>query len=231
MSDETTRSYPESPPPPPPIPEERWTAQPPPRDRGVSAGTLLLGGLLVVVGVLWLLQAAGVVESPWRAILPGALIAIGVALLVEARHGLHGGLLTLGILLTLALSVASLVDVPLTGGVGEREYQPATFDAIDSPYELGVGEMTLDLSRVEFPAGETTVEVKHGIGDLTVILPAGVGAVVDWDLGIGDITIFESFNQSGVSHDGVERREGQGAGTVRLELSLGIGDAEVRYAR
>ncbi len=231
MSDETTRVTLEPPPPPPPAPPEAgWPAQPPPR-HGISAGTILLGGLLVLVGVLWLLQAADVVESPWGAVLPGALIAIGVAILIEARHGLHGGLVTLGIILTLALSVASLADVPLTGGVGDREHRPAAFAELDSPYELGIGEMTVDLSRVEFPAGETTVRVKQGIGDLTVILPEGVGAVVDWELGVGDITIFESFNQSGVGHDGVESRTGQRDATVRVRLSVGIGDVEVRYAR
>lgn len=233
MSDETTRVVTEPPPPPgsPPAgPEVPWPAQPPPQ-RGVSAGTLLLGGLLVVIGVLWLLQAADVIESPWRAVLPGALIAIGVAVLIEARRGLHGGLVTLGIILTLALSIASITDVPLTGGVGERDHRPATLADIDSPYELAVGEQTVDLSDVDFPAGETPVRVKHGIGDLTIILPAGVGVVVDWEVGIGDITIFESFNQSGVGHDGVERREGSGDRTVRLEVSMGIGDVEVRYAR
>lgn len=233
MSDETTRVVTDPPPPsaPPPAgPETTWPAQPPPR-RGVSAGTLLFGGLLVVIGVLWLLQAADVIESPWRAVLPGALIAIGVAILIEARRGLHGGLVTLGFILTVALTLATLVNVPLTAGVGDREYQPATFETIDSPYELGIGEMTVNLSRVEFPAGETTVEIKHGIGDLTVIVPRGVGTVVDWELGVGDITIFESFNQSGVRLDGVERREGQGAGTILLKISAGIGDVEVRDAR
>ncbi len=221
MSDETIRAAPE--PPPPPLA--------PPRRRGVSAGTILLGGLLVVIGVLWLLQAAGVVESPWRAVLPGALIAIGVAVLIEARHGLHGGLVTLGVILTLALAVASIADIPLSGGVGEREHRPATLGAIDSPYELGVGDMTLDLSGVDFPAGETSVVAKVGIGQLVIILPAGVGAIVDWKVGVGDITLFDSFNQSGVGHEGTEHRDDTGRSTVRLEVRMGIGDVEVRHGR
>lgn len=233
MSDDTTRVTLQSPPPTPPPSETQWPAQPPPPPsrRGVSAGTILLGGLLVVVGILWLLQSAGVIETPWRAILPGALIAIGVAVLLEARHGLHGGLVALGIILTLALSVASIVDVPLAGGVGEREHQPTTVAAIDSPYELGVGDMTVDLSAVDFPAGETSVVARVGIGELVVILPADVGVVVDWRVGAGEFTLFQSFNQSGVNQEGVETRDGSSGRTVRLEVRMGIGEIEVRHAR
>ncbi|HBY45529.1 MAG TPA: LiaF-related protein [Thermomicrobiales bacterium] len=205
-------------------------AAPPPR-REVSAGMVLLGGLLVVGGVLWLLQVAGITANPWRAALPGALIATGLAVLLDARRGLHGGLVSLGIVLTLALAAVSVTNVPLSGSIGERDYRPATLADISSPYELGVGDMTLDLSAISFPPGETLVVASVGMGQLEVILPAGVGTIVDWQVGAGDITIFDSFQQSGAGRSGVERREGSSGHVVRLQLSIGVGDIEVRDGR
>jgi len=52
--------------------------QPPPAQRGPAAATVLAGALLVLVGVGWLLDANGV-DVPWRAVLPAALIAVGLA--------------------------------------------------------------------------------------------------------------------------------------------------------
>jgi hypothetical protein len=50
-----------------PLPPTRPTV---PADRhGPAAATVLVGALLVLVGIAWLLDAAGV-EVPWRAVLP-----------------------------------------------------------------------------------------------------------------------------------------------------------------
>ena len=51
---------------------------PPAGRAGPAAATVLVGALLILVGIAWLLDAGGV-EVPWRAILPGALIAVGLA--------------------------------------------------------------------------------------------------------------------------------------------------------
>ena len=48
-----------------------------------AAATVLVGTLLVLVGIAWLLDAAGVVV-PWRAILPASLIAVGLACVAGA---------------------------------------------------------------------------------------------------------------------------------------------------
>jgi hypothetical protein len=51
---------------------------PQPARRAPAAATVLAGALLVLVGVGWLLDANGV-EVPWRAVLPAALVAVGLA--------------------------------------------------------------------------------------------------------------------------------------------------------
>ena len=56
----------------------------PPADRhGPAAATVLVGALLVLVGIGWLLDAGGV-GVPWRAVLPAALIVLGLVVLASA---------------------------------------------------------------------------------------------------------------------------------------------------
>ena len=119
-----------------------------PADRhGPAAATVLVGALLVLVGIGWLLDAGGV-EVPWRALLPAALIAVGLACVAGAFQGRQQAMMVVGVALTAVLSVAVAADwdlpVPLAGGVGDRTERPAT-QAELADYELGVGDLLLDL--------------------------------------------------------------------------------------
>jgi len=102
-------------------------SQPEPAGRGPASATVLAGALLVLVGVAWLLDANGV-EVPWRAVLPAALIAVGLATAAGSMRGRQHGLMVLGLALTLVLAVAVGTDwgleVTLVGGVGDRVEEP-----------------------------------------------------------------------------------------------------------
>jgi hypothetical protein len=50
--------------------------------RGVSAGRLAFGMLMVALGAGWLLEALDVIDIPWDAVAPTALIAVGLGLFV-----------------------------------------------------------------------------------------------------------------------------------------------------
>ena len=93
-------------------------ASPPPSSR-FHAGRLVLGLVVVVIGVAALLQAAGVSDVPWKAVLPGSLIAVGLGLVIAGRRSEsgQGGLIAIGIVLTVLLAAASAVDIPLEGGL------------------------------------------------------------------------------------------------------------------
>ncbi|MGZ8626356.1 MAG: LiaF transmembrane domain-containing protein, partial [Actinomycetota bacterium] len=58
---------------------------PPPPTTPPRTGRLVAGVVLVLIGVGWLLEVLDVVEFPWEVLLPAALIAVGVALLLTAR--------------------------------------------------------------------------------------------------------------------------------------------------
>jgi hypothetical protein len=204
---------------------------PAPVDRhGPAAATVLVGALLVLVGIGWLLDAGGV-EVPWRAILPAALIAVGLACVAGAFRGRQHAMMVLGLALTVVLAVAVAtdwdLDVPLAGGVGDRTERPAT-PADLSEYELGAGDFLLDLQQLRVPPGTTTVEARVGVGELVVEVPDGVTVRVLASSGLGEIQVL------GEQDNGFANRVDttvEAGGDRRLELDLRVGIGQVRVER
>ena len=191
---------------------------------------MLVGALLVLVGIGWLLDAAGV-EVPWRALLPAALIAVGLACVAGAFRGRQPALMVVGVALIVVLSVAVAadwdLDVPVAAGVGDRTERPTT-PADLATYELGVGSLTVDLSQLQVPAGTTQVEARVGIGELVVDLPEGVSAEVKATSGLGEVQVLDQ--QEGGFASRIDTTSEAG-GDRRLALDLRVGLGEVRVER
>jgi hypothetical protein len=208
-----------------------------PRARGPHLGHVVLGAVLVLIGIGWLLEALDITDVPWRFLLPSVLILVGLALTLGARTGSHGGLIAVGVILTMLVLAAGaievLMDVPLAGGVGDESLTPAS---LESEYRWGVGKMTLDLTQAQSPAGEA-VSASVVIGELLVIVPDGVSLVIDARAGLGEVNILgtsadgvdPSLECAGTSRDlacGAEATRGERV--LVLELEVAMGRVEVR---
>jgi hypothetical protein len=203
----------------------------PPADRhGPAAATVLVGALLVLVGIGWLLDATGV-EVPWRAVLPSALIAVGLACVAGAFRGRQYAMMVVGAVLTVVLAVAVAADwnpdVPLGGGVGDRTERPTTTDQLTG-YELAVGDLVVDLRQLRVPPGATAVKARVGIGQLTVQLPQGVSVEVVASSGLGEVQVLGDREGGFASRIDAASELG---GDRRLELDLRIGLGQVRVDR
>jgi hypothetical protein len=198
---------------------------------GPAAATVLVGALLVLVGIGWLLDAGGV-EVPWRALLPAALIAVGLACVAGAFQGRQHAMMILGLALTAVLAVAVAtdwdLDVPLTGGVGDRTERPAT-PADLTEYELGAGNFLLDLQQLRLSPGTVTrVEARVGVGELVVEIPDGVTVRVVASSGLGEIQVL------GEQDNGFANRVDttvEAGSNQQLELDLRVGIGQVRVQR
>jgi hypothetical protein len=223
---------PTHPPGPEPAPSPAGPAPtpPPPTDRHApAAATVLVGALLVLVGIAWLLDAAGVVV-PWRAILPASLIAVGLACVAGAFRGRQHALMVVGVALMVLLSLAAAVDWNLdlpVAGVGDRSERP-TSPAQLREYELGVGNLELDLRQLQLPPGTTTVEARVGIGELVVEVPSGVSVQVVARSGLGEVQVFGE--EDGGVGSRIDATSEQG-GDRRLELDARVGLGQVQVDR
>jgi hypothetical protein len=179
-----------------------------------------------VFGVGWLLEALDVSEFAWDVILPVGLILVGLALLVTSRSPSgHAGLIATGIVLSVVLLLGSAIDFPIGGGAGERTYRPPTAAALRSEYQLGVGELTLDLTALEgaIPPGERT-RVELGIGEVVVIVPEGLTVGIRASAGLGSVVVFD-VEEGGFD---VEQELLPDGAVFELEVSVGLGEVEVR---
>jgi Cell wall-active antibiotics response 4TMS YvqF len=193
-------------------------------------GRLAFGGLLVAAGVLWLLGALGVVDIPVQSILPIALIAIGVALVAGARTGRHGGLLVLGMVLTVVLAMLASFDVRLQGGVGQKNAHPIPGEAVETNYRLAVGQLTIDLTDADLPETQITIHARVGIGQLTVRIPKGVPVIVRSEAGAGQLVVL-GREESGVNRELTVSSRPASAGRPRLRLFLTIGLGQIEVTR
>jgi phage shock protein PspC (stress-responsive transcriptional regulator) len=114
-------------------------------------------------------------------IVAGVVVALGIALAGVAVVG-DGGrraapwLLGLALLLALPAGAVAAADVRFDGGIGERTYSPVSAtDIPDDGYELGVGQLKIDLRQLDIKRGETVeLPAELGLGQMIVSVPSGV---------------------------------------------------------
>jgi phage shock protein PspC (stress-responsive transcriptional regulator) len=212
-------------PPLPPIP-----AAPVRRRERSMLGGLTLSAALIVAGVLAAIDAGGGDLEP-GAVFAAALITVGAGLLVGSRWGRARLLVPVGVVLVLATAVATVADVPFTGGAGERTWQPTTSGELQSSYRLGVGHGRLDLRDLDLDGDTRRITASVGFGHLEVWLPDGdVDVTLQAHVGGGHIDGLGDDDDGGAD---VSRRYERPAsvagddGTIVLETKVGFGRVEV----
>lgn len=218
----------------------RRTARVPKRQAGPRSPVpgITMAALLIVVGVLVMIDRLTGADLGPRAFLGSALLVVGLGLVAASRargRTARGGLIALGVLLSLALIAAA--NQPwrgYDGDVGDRSYLPGSADAVQREYHGGIGDLRLDLSDVDVGDLDTAIRtrVDAGLGDVTIIVPRDADVGVTVDSGIGSV---EVFGQEGRS-DGFF--EGRGSGSwvgddepeIVLSVNAGIGSVAVDRA-
>ncbi|MDQ3643627.1 MAG: cell wall-active antibiotics response protein, partial [Actinomycetota bacterium] len=159
-----------------------------------------------------------------------ALLVTAGGLVVGAWRGRARWLIPVGLVLSMALAAASVIDVPIRGGTGDISFHPVTREDIRSPYRLGGGNLTVDLGDLDLGGQTVTIVASVAAGQLEVVVPDGVAVEVDAHVGAGDLIILGRESEGlDVRREVVESGR-EGAGRIVLRARAGLGQVEVRRA-
>ncbi|HEY7381256.1 MAG TPA: PspC domain-containing protein [Gaiella sp.] len=215
--------------PPPAGPETAPPGAPEPPRRQFPIFLPTVGVVLAGVGVLGVLDATDTVDVNWTVALAVGVAIVGVAVAVGAFFGGTAWLAVVGLLLAGAMVVASVVNIPLNGPIGERNEHPTSVRELQDSYAVSIGQLDLDLSDLVLPRGTTEVKGSVGIGQMTVVVPRGVRVEVDAHVTAGDSTAFgESFEGRGFDRVFVDESAGPNAPKLFVEADVGLGELVVQ---
>jgi predicted membrane protein len=137
--------------------------------------------------------------------------------------------ITLSVLLVVVLAAAAITatvfHVDVQNGIGSRTYVPQSAADVHHKYKLGIGDLTVDVGNVEFPAGETEIASRVGIGKLVITVPSDVAVRVNASAQIGEARVFDRRDDgrnAGVKVNGNGRR------VLILDAKVGLGTVQVK---
>lgn len=140
-----------------------------------SSGALILAVVLIAIGGIALLRSIDVNVPSWRVVLSAILALVGVGLIAQARRGLNGGLVAIGVIVSVILASAGGasigIDIDTDSAFGDRHEAPRTAAALDDEYSHAFGSFTLDLGELDLatlPLGTTRIEVDTGFGSVEI---------------------------------------------------------------
>lgn len=193
-----------------------------------SWGPTTVGIVLILLGAAWLLDLGDVIELRAALVLPALLTLVGVALIVGSLRRPHPGLIAFGTVLTLLVAVAAVAPPEaVRGGLGERHHVVTQSSNLDSEYEVGIGDLVLDLSELDL-AESRDVRVSVGAGNLDVTLPADLAVSIEAKSGAGEIIIFDDKIEGvGLDKDHRDDSYTNDAPGLALTLEIGAGSIEV----
>src|SRR5215208_6252077 len=187
-------------------------------------------GVLILCFVLFFVSGFGAAAGPdW--LVPVLLIVAGGAITAGAFLKPVRWLVLPALTVALAAGVVAAADIDLDGGIGQREYRPGSSVDLRDRYELGVGELVVDLRGTDLPNGDVPLDLDVGIGEARLIVPDDVCVATDADVGMGNIAVF------GRDHGGVDiayedAPDAKPARTrVLLNADVGVGEVRVHDNR
>ncbi|MCW2810241.1 MAG: hypothetical protein JWP61_699 [Friedmanniella sp.] len=186
---------------------------------GLTAVGLVLAGLAA-------LDRSGV-GVPATAYAAAALLVVGLTLVAATWLGRARGILPVGLLLALVVTggaVAGQVGSASSWSSATRAYAVAA-DLPGPGDQQQAGELNVDLQALQL-TGDTTYQAHVGTGSLTVRVPVETPVRVQYHVGAGVVTAFETVVGGTDLHDVTSSDpdpQGPSRPTLTLDLSVGQG--------
>ena len=192
--------------------------------RRIGLGLGLVGlCALLAIGAFWAAAAGG------GTVVAAIVIAAGVAMVAAAFVGGARWLILPALAIALPAAFVAAAGIDTTGGIGEREYRPASVAQVRDRYELGIGRLVVDLRGADLSPGDHHVDLKMGAGETIVVVPPDVCVAATAKVGMGRVSLF-GRDTGGVDVDW-EELPAAPASTARVvvDADLGVGSLEFRH--
>ena len=125
-----------------------------------------------------------------------------------------------------AVAVATLGN--LGDGVGDQTYRVSSPADLSQTYKLGVGELEVDLSNVQLPAGRTPLRLRAGIGRIHLVVPQDAVVAYRAKADAGDLMILgEERSGWKVVTSGREAPLTAGGPVLVVDAKVGVGEIEI----
>ena len=211
-----------------------------PRSRAETRATVL-GALPVVALAVGL--GVGIVLAPdirWDRFLPLAVICMGAALILSTRRPGWRALLAPTIVGAAVAAALVASDARLEGGVGD--VRVASNRGGELPVlRRAVGDIEVDLSRLERDGDAVTIRASAGVGDIKVIVRNSARVTLEAKVGRGTIDSFPyNGSERGAAGYGLVlthewkrplNRGGPMSGPpIRIVAEAGLGDVNIEAA-
>src|SRR5882672_7172385 len=141
---------------------------------GLSPAAFRLGLIVLTLLAVAVLLAQAAAGAGWVLVLIAGLIVLWMSRREKKGRGIVVAVLAFTGVIVAAIATATVVafawfDVSLGNGVGDRVYHPTSISDVKPKYEVGVGSLRVDLSRIGPVAKETHVKASVGVGELRII--------------------------------------------------------------
>lgn len=187
---------------------------------------------LIAIG----LGIVGIIDSGSASVDPGvypavALAITGAMLVVGSFVGRAGGLIVIGAVATLALSMATVLGTFHVDG-RNLEAAPKTAAEVQPTYETHMGRIQLDLTEVadrEALAGRT-IDLDLNAGEITVIVPKSLNVDIEAEMGFAGGINIPGYDGGGVQDRAERRLTGRPATTsapLVLDIDVRVGQINV----
>ncbi|MER5439283.1 PspC domain-containing protein [Streptomyces sp. NPDC002790] len=203
--------------------------------RGIGAltflGALIAGG--IGTGVTW---DERTLDASLQTGLACALAVFGLGIAVSAFRGRTGvGSILLALITAGLLTASAALPSNISTQWARTDWAPARAADVRPNYELGSGDGTLDLSKVDIAKGATTAtHVEVGAGRARIVLPPDADAELHLEVGVGAIRLPADVSRDVDIRPGLDRNitipAAKASGTIEVHVEVGLGQVEVDRA-
>ncbi len=196
----------------------------PPRPRSYL-GRLTIGALLLTLGVVGALDAVGAAHPTSRHYAAAAVLVVGIGLLIGSVAGRARGLIFLGLLLLPVLVIAAIADIRFGTTWETITVRPQSLDELVAAYSTATGDITIDLTEVDFAGRSVELDLDTGIGNISLYAPVDVAIDARAQAMLGRINM-EGELTTGLGADMARLLDGE-AGTIIVTADLRMGSIEI----